>query len=86
MTNNLITLEDKVTARKKIRLTLIDQLSVDYNTHGKLIEVCALLKIHLNARLKAFHELEKEIGLREEKLIKISVGTEAAFLKKALRG
>ena len=48
MTNNLITLDDKLTARNKEKVALIDQLKVDYKRHDKLIDECTVLKICLD--------------------------------------
>lgn len=86
MTDNIISLDDKLAVRKKIKLSLCHELIVDYKKHEKLRDLCTLLKIHLDARLKDFHGLVKQIDLREEKLIKMCVGAEAAILKKELRG
>ena len=86
MTDNIISLDDKLAVRKKIKLLLCDQLIVDYKKHEKLRDLCTLLKIHLEARLKEFHGLVEQIDLREKKLIKMCVGAKAAILKKELRG
>ena len=86
MTNNLITLDDKLTARNKAKLALIDQLKVDYKRHDKLIDECTVLKICLDAGLKNLDVLKQEIKPREEKLINMYAAAEAAKLKKELWG
>ena len=68
------------------KVPFMKRVIVDYKKHEKLRDLCTLLKIHLDARLKDFHGLVKQIDLREEKLIKMCVGAEAAILKKELRG
>ena len=60
MTNNLITLDDKLTARNKAKLALIDQLKVDYKRHDKLIDECTVLKICLDAGLKNLDALKQQ--------------------------
>ena len=86
MTNNLITLGDKLTARNNAKLALIDQLKVDYKRHDKLIDECTVLKICLDEGLKNLDVLKQEIKPREEKLISMYAGAEAAKLKKELLG
>ena len=85
MTNNLITLDDKLTARNNAKLALIDQLKVDYKRHDKLIDECTVLKICLDAGLKNLDVLKQKIKPREEKLISMYAGAEAAKLNKELR-
>ena len=86
MTSNLITLGDKLTARKKEKLALIDQLKVDYKRHDKLIDECTVLRICLDASLKNLDAVKQQIKPREEKLINMYAGANAAHLKKVLRG
>ena len=86
MTNNLITLEEKLTARNKAKVALIDQLKVDYKRHDKLIDECTVLKICLDEGLKNLDVLKQEIKPREQKLINMYSAVEAAKLKKALQG
>ena len=86
MTDNLINSHNKLAARKKTKHALIDELIADYKKHQRLMKVLTFLKISLNAGLKYFDGLEKQIELKEEKLIKMCVGTEAVFLKNVLRG
>ena len=85
MTNNLITLDDKLTARKNAKVALIDQLKVDYKRHDKLIDECTVLKICLDEGLKNLDVLKQEIKPREEKLINMYTAAEAAKLKNELR-
>ena len=84
MTNNLITLDDKLTARNNAKLALIDQLKVDYKRHDKLIDECTVLKICLDAGLKNLDVLKQEIKPREKRLINMYTAAEAAKLKKEL--
>ena len=86
MTSNIITLENKLAARKKIKRALIDELIADYKEHDRLVIVCTSLKISLDAEKKQLDGLAKQIEFREEKLIDMCVGAEAANLKKVLRG
>ena len=86
MTNNLIALDDKLTARNNAKLALIDQLKVDYKRHDKLIDECTVLKICLDAGLKNLDVLKQEIKPKEEKLVNMYTAAEAAKLKKALQG
>ena len=86
MTNNLITLDDKLTARNKAKLALINQLKADYKRHDKLIGECTVLKICLDAGLKNLDVLKQQIKPREETLINMYTGAKAAKLKKELWG
>jgi len=85
MTGNLITLDNKLAAREKIKHSLIDELIADYKNHDRQIIVCTSLKISLDVEQKKFDGLRKQIKLKEEKLIKMCVGAEASHLKEVLR-